>query len=99
MADAPLKGGFTGYQSAFLSRIENERNELKKLQIILEENKEELLNLSDKRAIEVLPMRKRAEFEKLFRLKALEAEDWNSSNIDRSELPEFIQKDSPRLMK
>ncbi|ARB91569.1 helicase-related protein [Legionella longbeachae] len=92
VADAPLKGGFTGYQSAFLSRIENERNELKKLQIILEENKEELLNLSDKRAIEVLPMRKRAEFEKLLRLKALEAEDWNSSNIDRSELPEFIQK-------
>lgn len=92
VADAPLKEGFTGYQSAFLSRIENERNELKKLQVTLEENKEALLNLSDKRIIDVLPLLKRAEFEKLFRLKALGAEDWNSINIDRSELPEFIQK-------
>ncbi|KTD66037.1 coiled-coil protein [Legionella santicrucis] len=92
VADAPLKEGFTGYQSAFLSRIENERNELKKLQLTLEENKEALLNLSDKRVIETLPLLKRAEFEKLFRLKALVAEDWNNINIDRSELPEFIQK-------
>ncbi|KTD11770.1 coiled-coil protein [Legionella gratiana] len=92
VADAPLKEGFTGYQSSFLTRVENERNELKKLKTALEENKEALLNLSDKSAIEILPLPKHAEFEKLFRLKALLTEDWNSINIDRSELPEFIQK-------
>ncbi|AYK03007.1 helicase-related protein [Legionella sainthelensi] len=92
VADAPLKEGFTGYQSAFVSRIENERNELKKLQLALEEHKEDLLNLSDKHAIEALPLLKRAEFEKLFRLKALTAEDWNNIHIDRTELPEFIQE-------
>ncbi len=90
--EAPLQEGFTGYQSSFLSRIEAEQNELGKAKLSLEENKDALLNLSNAKAIEILPARKRAEFEKLFRLKTLLALDWNNSNIERAELPQIVRK-------
>ncbi|MCE0724103.1 hypothetical protein [Legionella resiliens] len=89
--DAPLQEGFTGYQSSFLTRVEAERSELRKVRSALEENKEGLLKLGDVQLIEILPVRKRPAFEKLFRLKGLLTRDWNL-DIDRSELPELIRQ-------
>lgn len=89
--DAPLQEGFTGYQSSFLTRVEAERSELRKLRATLEENKEALLKLANVQVIEILPVRKRPAFEKLFRLKGLLTLDWNL-DIDRSELPDLIRQ-------
>lgn len=90
--DAPLQEGFTGYESSFLPHVEAERNEIKRVKSILEENKEALLNLSDVKTIDILPSHKRAEFAKLFRLKAILALDWDKSVIDFQEFPEQIRK-------
>jgi hypothetical protein len=90
--DAPLIEQFTRYQSAFLTQIESEKNELIKIKTSFAEHKEELFNLSDISAIESIPLAKREGFEKLFRLKELLSQDWNSnSETDRSELPESMQ--------
>lgn len=45
--DAPLQEEFTGYQSAFLTRVEAERAEFRKVKQELEEHKEALLHLSE----------------------------------------------------
>ncbi|WP_412757982.1 hypothetical protein [Legionella bozemanae] len=90
--DAPLQEGFTGYQSSFLTRVEAERSDLRKIQAALEENKDALLKLADAEVIEILPARKRPAFEKLFRLKELLTLDWSSLDIDRSELPDLMRQ-------
>ncbi|WP_051544406.1 hypothetical protein [Legionella cherrii] len=90
--DEPLQQGFTGYESSFLKRVEAERNELRRVKTVFEENKNNLLNLSDAKAIETLPERKRPEFERLFKLKELLNLDWNHLIIDHNDFPELIRK-------
>ncbi|MBN9227966.1 MULTISPECIES: hypothetical protein [Legionella] len=90
--DAELQQGFTGYQSSFLTRVEAEQNELQKIKVVVEQNKNTLLNLSNENVVDVLPPKMRPEFEKLFRLKTLLNLNWNNVQIDRNELPESIRK-------
>ncbi|WP_454781042.1 preprotein translocase subunit SecA [Legionella sp. WA2022007384] len=90
--DGALQEGFTGYQSSFLTRVDSERNKLKTAQSTLERNKDALLKLADEKAIEALPERKHAEFNQLFRLKALSTQNWNNINIDREGLPDLIRQ-------
>lgn len=89
--DAPLQEEFTGYQSAFLTRVEAERAEFRKVKQELEEHKEALLHLSDRRAMEYIPASYRVAFDKLFRLKGLLALDWNNVLFDRTDLPDSIK--------
>ncbi len=91
--DAPLKPGFTGYQSSFFTKLESERTRLAERKLTFEENKKALQELSNVKAGDMLSVEKRAEFEKLLRLKTLLQQDWNN-DLDiliTSELPAPIQ--------
>nr|WP_284498395.1 helicase-related protein [Legionella maioricensis] len=91
--NAPLKEGFTGYQSSFFTKIEAGKTRQTCRKSTFEESKQALLDLSDLKAIEVLPPEKQAAFKKLFELKALLDLDW-SAGLEHSvqgELPECIQ--------
>ncbi|CAM2936323.1 coiled-coil protein [Legionella steigerwaltii] len=90
--DEQLQQGFTGYQFSYRTRLDAEKDELRRVKSVFAENKNNLLNLSDANVIKILPARKQPEAEKLFRLKALLNLDWNTLNIDRSEIPELIRK-------
>ena len=89
--NAPLKEGFTGYQSAFFTRVESEKGQLVQKKSSFKINKEALLLLSDLRAIDVLSPKKKTEFEKLFKLKTLLELDWNDNPV-LGTLPDHIQE-------
>lgn len=90
--NAPLKEGFTGFQSSFFSRIETEKHQLDLKKSNLINKKKGLLELSDLTAIDYLPENRRPEFKKLFKFKTLLEQDWNNGLdiLIINELPEFI---------
>lgn len=91
--NAPLKEGFTGFQSSFFPILESERNSVKLKKETLETSQEALINLSDSKAIDLLPSEKKTEFEKLFRLKTLLNLEWTKDlkSSDLTDLPESIR--------
>lgn len=91
--DAPLKAGFTGYQSTFFTKIESERTRLEERKVAFAENKQALQELSNVKAGNLLSIEKRLEFERLLRLKSLLQQDWNNELdiLVVAELPEFLQ--------
>ncbi len=91
--NAPLKEGFTGYQSSFFAKIESGKTQQTFRTSTFAAGKQALIDLSDLSIIETLPPEKHAAFEKLFKLKALLDLDWNADldNNAHGELPEFIQ--------
>ena len=91
--NAPVKEGFTGYQSSFLAKIEAGKTRQTFRKSTFDACKKGLIDLSDEKAIEALPPARQTAFKKLFSLKTLLNLDWNAGLDDevRGELPEFIQ--------
>jgi hypothetical protein len=91
--NAPLKEGFTGFQSSFFANLENEKGRLNLKSTTLQANQEALINLSNAKAIETLPPEKQAAFEQLFTLKKLLILDWvqDLDSLSSNDLPQLIQ--------
>lgn len=89
--NAPLQEDFTGYQSSFLAGFEKERSSISQQKMLLHDNREALINLSDVAATKIFPSVKRMALEKLFRLKTLLNLDW-SEGLDNSFISELPQE-------
>ncbi|CEK10400.1 helicase-related protein [Legionella hackeliae] len=89
-----LHEGFSGYQPTPLTRLEKERAQLYEDREKFNANKEALINLTDRKIVEILPVAKRPEFDKLFQLKELLNTSWsnNLNNPIFSDLPAQSQE-------
>ena len=91
--NAPLKEGFTGFQSSFFPNLGNEKVRTASKKTSFEAKQQALIDLSDPKVIETLPPEKQTQFEQLFKLKARLNQDGSKDleSLGFTDLPQLIQ--------